>query len=314
MIEARRYEVRGVVQGVGFRPFVWRLAARHALAGSVRNASGVVEIQRRARRRPSTRSRWRSPSRRRPSRAWTTCLRARRDGRVRAGSWWRRPPTARRGAAGLAGRGHLRGVPRGAPRPRRPALPLPVHQLHRLRPAVHDHRGVALRPRAHVDAGVPHVRRTAAASTRTRRIGASTPSRSRAPRAARARVPRSRRPARRRRPTSSRRRGPDRARGGRRHQGPRRVPPGVRRDRRGRGRPAARPQAPPRQALRGDGARRGRPRGLVRARPRTSSRRSRPGGLRSCSSPTAGRSRASVAPGFTAGRARCSPPRRSTTC
>ena len=44
MTEARRYEVRGVVQGVGFRPFVWRLAARHALAGSVRNASGVVEI------------------------------------------------------------------------------------------------------------------------------------------------------------------------------------------------------------------------------------------------------------------------------
>ena len=44
MIEARRYEVRGVVQGVGFRPFVWRLAARHAIAGSVRNASGVVEI------------------------------------------------------------------------------------------------------------------------------------------------------------------------------------------------------------------------------------------------------------------------------
>ena len=43
-MEARRYEVRGVVQGVGFRPFVWRLAARHALAGSVRNASGVVEI------------------------------------------------------------------------------------------------------------------------------------------------------------------------------------------------------------------------------------------------------------------------------
>ena len=44
MIEARSYEVRGVVQGVGFRPFVWRLAERHALAGAVRNASGVVQI------------------------------------------------------------------------------------------------------------------------------------------------------------------------------------------------------------------------------------------------------------------------------
>ena len=43
-LEARRIEVRGVVQGVGFRPFVWRLAARHGIAGRVRNASGVVEI------------------------------------------------------------------------------------------------------------------------------------------------------------------------------------------------------------------------------------------------------------------------------
>jgi hydrogenase maturation protein HypF len=43
-LEARRIEVRGVVQGVGFRPFVWRLAERHGVAGRVRNASGVVEI------------------------------------------------------------------------------------------------------------------------------------------------------------------------------------------------------------------------------------------------------------------------------
>jgi hydrogenase maturation protein HypF len=43
-VAARAIEVRGVVQGVGFRPFVWRLAARHALAGWVRNAGGVVEI------------------------------------------------------------------------------------------------------------------------------------------------------------------------------------------------------------------------------------------------------------------------------
>ena len=42
--EARRISVRGVVQGVGFRPFVWRLAERHGLTGWVRNADGVVEI------------------------------------------------------------------------------------------------------------------------------------------------------------------------------------------------------------------------------------------------------------------------------
>lgn len=43
-LEARRIEVTGVVQGVGFRPFVHRLATRHHLAGWVRNVAGTVEI------------------------------------------------------------------------------------------------------------------------------------------------------------------------------------------------------------------------------------------------------------------------------
>jgi hydrogenase maturation protein HypF len=41
----RRIRVRGVVQGVGFRPFVWELAHRHQLAGSVCNTSGAVLIE-----------------------------------------------------------------------------------------------------------------------------------------------------------------------------------------------------------------------------------------------------------------------------
>lgn len=41
---ACRVRVRGLVQGVGFRPFVHRLALRHQLAGWVRNASGAVEV------------------------------------------------------------------------------------------------------------------------------------------------------------------------------------------------------------------------------------------------------------------------------
>ncbi len=41
---ARRLRVSGLVQGVGFRPFVHRLALRHRLGGWVRNASGDVQI------------------------------------------------------------------------------------------------------------------------------------------------------------------------------------------------------------------------------------------------------------------------------
>lgn len=42
---ARHLTVTGVVQGVGFRPFVHRLAGRFGLAGSVRNVAGTVEIR-----------------------------------------------------------------------------------------------------------------------------------------------------------------------------------------------------------------------------------------------------------------------------
>ncbi len=47
MRETRRYQIRGIVQGVGFRPFVFRIAARYALGGWIRNDSeGVVlEVQ-----------------------------------------------------------------------------------------------------------------------------------------------------------------------------------------------------------------------------------------------------------------------------
>jgi len=41
---SRAIEVRGVVQGVGFRPFVWRLATELGLDGSVINRAGSVEV------------------------------------------------------------------------------------------------------------------------------------------------------------------------------------------------------------------------------------------------------------------------------
>lgn len=45
MIEGRRIEVRGTVQGVGFRPWVYRLARRAGLQGRVRNHTRGVTIE-----------------------------------------------------------------------------------------------------------------------------------------------------------------------------------------------------------------------------------------------------------------------------
>src|SRR5512144_2288371 len=44
MTRALSVRIRGVVQGVGFRPFVFRLARLHALAGWVLNGDDGVEI------------------------------------------------------------------------------------------------------------------------------------------------------------------------------------------------------------------------------------------------------------------------------
>ncbi len=43
--EALKIQVQGVVQGVGFRPFVYRLAHEHGLVGWVLNHSGGVEVE-----------------------------------------------------------------------------------------------------------------------------------------------------------------------------------------------------------------------------------------------------------------------------
>src|SRR4051794_28557161 len=44
-MERRAITIEGVVQGVGFRPYVYGLAARFALAGFVKNRSGGVLIE-----------------------------------------------------------------------------------------------------------------------------------------------------------------------------------------------------------------------------------------------------------------------------
>ena len=89
--------------------------------------------------------------------------RARRDGGARADGRRRlrdprEPARRRRRRAGHARQRDLRAVPERALRPRRPPLPLPVHQLHQLRPAVHDHPRRPLRPPADDDGRLHDVR------------------------------------------------------------------------------------------------------------------------------------------------------------
>src|SRR3990172_572430 len=45
ILACKRVVVTGVVQGVGFRPFVYRLAKRHGLSGWVCNTSNCVEME-----------------------------------------------------------------------------------------------------------------------------------------------------------------------------------------------------------------------------------------------------------------------------
>lgn len=44
-MKRKKIKIKGVVQGVGFRPFVYRLAQRHRLSGYVRNSTDGVEIE-----------------------------------------------------------------------------------------------------------------------------------------------------------------------------------------------------------------------------------------------------------------------------
>ena len=170
-----RAHVAGTVQGVGFRPFVYRLAAELGLGGWVLNdGRGVVlevegppeavdELLTRLRSQPPPLAAIESV---RVEPAAPTGERGFRDPRVRA----RRPARG----PGVARLRHLRRLPGRDPRSRRPPLPLSVHQLHQLRPALHDRARRPLRPRADHDGRVRDVRGAATPSTTIPPTAAST--------------------------------------------------------------------------------------------------------------------------------------------
>ncbi len=154
----RRIRVHGVVQGVGFRPHAHRLATELRLTGHVGNDTAGVFIevegdrlavdafeQRLAAEAPRSR-----PHRRR---------RHDDDRSDRRTDISHRRERRRVAGADLCGSRHRR-VRRLLPRvvrSRRPPLPLPLHQLHELRPALHDHGPAPVRPAQHDDGGLRDV-------------------------------------------------------------------------------------------------------------------------------------------------------------
>ena len=45
MMQTLEVKIKGIVQGVGFRPFMHRLVRKHSLNGSIRNTSSGVTVE-----------------------------------------------------------------------------------------------------------------------------------------------------------------------------------------------------------------------------------------------------------------------------
>ncbi len=135
-----RVRVRGQVQGVGFRPVRPPPGRRGmGLAGHVLNDAAGRADRGRGTAAGDLERLLAAAARRGAAAGPHRAGRARSPSRPPAGDGVRRSaPAARAGAADGARhcrRGHLRRLPARAARPGRPPLPLPVHQLHQLRPA-----------------------------------------------------------------------------------------------------------------------------------------------------------------------------------
>ena len=152
-----RIGVRGVVQGVGFRPFVYRLAHQYRLNGRVRNTSGSVEIE--------------VEGAEKAVRNFLSDLEGKVPpvARIESVDTTFHPPkgyTEFKIEPSLSRRGQYQLVsPDIATCPDcreeifsyRPAFWLPLHQLHQLRAALYHHRGYSLRPSQDDDAQVQNV-------------------------------------------------------------------------------------------------------------------------------------------------------------
>jgi hydrogenase maturation protein HypF len=139
LVRREAITVRGVVQGVGFRPFVYRLATEEGLAGFIGNDTGgvTIEIEGPADRVEAFRRRLKR--RRLRFRASIRCLPSallQNKKKASGSSPARRRPGFDRDSRR---RGDLFRLPARTARSARPPLSLSVSELHQLRPALHHH-------------------------------------------------------------------------------------------------------------------------------------------------------------------------------
>ncbi len=152
----------GRVQGVGFRPFVYRLAHELKLDGFVRNLRGDVEIVSRGAPMPRSTRFARDVVERAPPLA-RPVLRRERDHRR----------SASRADSQIAASAAIDNPQISVPPDYfccpdclaeladrdESSAPLCVHQLHAVRSALHADRGLAVRPAEHDDGGIRALRR-----------------------------------------------------------------------------------------------------------------------------------------------------------
>ena len=171
-----RVRVRGLVQGVGFRPFVFGLAKRYALTGWVLNddAGVLLEVQG-----PSTGPFLAALEAEVPPLARIDAVEvAHVEPTVDVAFEIRPSARAARVSTGIgADAAPCRACLAELLRSPRPSLPLPVPQLHALRPALHHHSKAPVRPTRDLDGLVPDVRALRPRVRRSDATAASTPSR-----------------------------------------------------------------------------------------------------------------------------------------
>ena len=187
--------LRGIVQGVGFRPFVYNLAQRLKPRG-VRAERFLRPDRGGGRSRRGDRSFPAGAGERASAPGVDSGSRRHFPAPQRRP---RIPHTAERGGDGplrprLSRHRHLRRVPGRLHGSSQPALRVRLHQLHQLRPALHHHPRHSVRPSAHHHGGLRDVRAVPRRVRRSRRTAAST----RSPMPARCAARRSPRTSRRR--------------------------------------------------------------------------------------------------------------------